>query len=62
MYPKTWWNSFKRRYTRTVSGKTVFAKPNMVTTDGKEALEDVDVPVTNCEARFKTIAPYLKDG
>lgn len=50
-----------------ISGKTGFVQPNMVTTDAKVALEDVDVifvdvPVLDYEARFKTIAPNLRDG
>ena len=50
-----------------ISGKTGFAKPNMVTTAVKEALEDVDVifvdvPATEYEDRFDAIAPYLKNG
>jgi opine dehydrogenase len=50
-----------------ISGKTGFAKPNMITTDVEEALKDVKVifvtvPVTDYEDRFKAIAPYLEDG
>lgn len=50
-----------------ISGKTGFAKPNMITTEAEKALEDVDVvfvdaPVFDYETRFKTIAPYLRNG
>lgn len=49
-----------------LSGKTGFAKLNLVTTDIKNGLRDakvvfIDVPATNYESRFETIAPYLKD-
>lgn len=51
----------------TVSGKTGFAKLNMVTTDPKKALRDVDllfidVPAHEFENRLKPIIPYIKDG
>ena len=50
-----------------ISGKTGLAKPNMVTTNPQEALENVDIifadlPHSDYETRFKAIAPYLKDG
>ena len=50
-----------------VSGKTGFAKPQMITTDPEKALQDVDVlfidvPSFDYEARFRSIAPFLKDG
>ena len=49
------------------SGKTGFAKLNMVTTDPEEALRDVDllfvdVPAHEFEIRMKPIIPYIKDG
>jgi opine dehydrogenase len=49
------------------SGKTGFAKIKMITTDPEKALKDADVvfidiyPAHEIEARFKSIAPYLKD-
>jgi opine dehydrogenase len=50
-----------------VSGKTGFAKPNMITTDPEQALQEVDVlfidvPSFEYEDRFRSIAPFIKDG
>jgi opine dehydrogenase len=50
-----------------VSGKTGFAKINMITTDPEKALNNADVlfialPEDDYEARFEAIAPYIKDG
>jgi opine dehydrogenase len=50
-----------------VSGKTGFAKPNMITTDPEQALQEVDVlfidvPSFEYEDRFRSIAPFIKEG
>lgn len=51
-----------------VSKKTGFAKINMISTDPEKTLKDADVlfidiyPAHDIEARFKSIAPYIKDG
>lgn len=50
-----------------VSGKTGFAKINMITTDPEKALKDADVlfiavPEDDYETQFAAIAPYIKDG
>ena len=49
------------------SGKTGFAKVNMVTTDPQMALKDadvifIDVPIHDIEKRVESIVPYIKDG
>jgi opine dehydrogenase len=49
------------------SGKTGFAKLNLVTTDPEKALRDVDllfidIPAHQFESRLKPIIPYIKDG
>jgi len=49
-----------------VSGKTGFAKPNMITTDPEKALQGVDVlfidvPASEYEDRFRSIAPFIKE-
>jgi len=51
----------------TVSGKTGLTKINIVTTDCKEALQNVEViifanPSSDYEYRIKLIAPYLGEG
>jgi len=50
-----------------ISGKTGFAKINMVTTNVKNALNNVDVifcdvPISDFETMFEAIAPYIKDN
>jgi opine dehydrogenase len=51
----------------TVSGKTGLARISAITNDHEAALKDtdvlfIDVPAHEYESRFRSIAPYIKDG